>query len=81
MKIATIILYLGWVSGVFGAILMLAGVIGFLIGGEFLNVRNFFNYFFIAIPFLLLGIFCLVGTRAFCTCNCNDESCCSDKEK
>ena len=60
---------------------MLAGVIGFLIGGEFLNVANFFNYFFVSIPFLVLGIFCLVGTRIFCHCNCDDDGCCSDKEK
>ncbi|MFO7615157.1 MAG: hypothetical protein R6W71_11010 [Bacteroidales bacterium] len=81
MKITTIILYLGWASGIFGALLMLAGVIGFLIGDEFLSVKNFYNYFFISIPFLLLGIFCLVGTRIFCHCNCDDENCCSDKEK
>lgn len=67
----TIINYFGWASGIFGALLMLAGVIGFFIGGEFLGVTNFYNYFFIANSFLFLGIFCLIGSHV-CSC-CNHE--------
>jgi cytochrome bd-type quinol oxidase subunit 1 len=73
MKLCTIVNYLGWASGIFGALLMLAGVIGFFIGKEFLGVANFYNYFFIANSFLFLGIFILVGTRCFCCCTCNSE--------
>jgi len=65
MKLCTIINYLGWASGIFGALLILAGVIGFFTGAGFLGVANFYNYFFIANSFLLLGIFILVGTRCF----------------
>jgi len=79
MKLTTIISYLGWAAGIFGALLILAGVIGFFIGGEFLTVRNFYNYFFIANSFLFLGIFCLVGTR--CCCCCKDDECCKDEKK
>lgn len=63
MKLTTIFNYLGWASGIFGSLLMLAGVIGFFIGGEFLYVRNFYNYFYIANSFLFLGIFCLLGSH------------------
>ena len=72
MKVNTIINYAGWASGIFGALLMLAGVIGFLTGTEFLGVKNYYNYFFMANSFLFLGIFILLGTRCFC-CECKDE--------
>ncbi len=49
---------------------MLFGVIGYLMGGEFLNVRNFYNWFFIANSFIFLGIFLILATRNFC---CHDE--------
>lgn len=73
MKITVIINYLGWASGIFGALLMLCGVIGFLTGTAFLGVERWFNFFFIANSFLVLGIFLLLGTRCFC--------CCKDEEK
>lgn len=81
MKLCTIINYLGWASGIFGALLMLAGVIGFFTGSEFLGVANFFNFFFIAVCFILLGIFFLLGTRCFCCCNCKDDKCCTEEGK
>jgi hypothetical protein len=79
MKLCTIVNYMGWASGIFGALLMLAGVIGFFTGTQFLGVKNYYNFFFIAINFLLLGIFCLIGTR--CCCCCKDDKCCTDEEK
>jgi hypothetical protein len=51
---------LGLASGLLGGILILLGVIGFLIGDEFLGVRNFYNWFYIANSFLFFAIFCLV---------------------
>lgn len=80
MKITTIVYYLGWISGIFGALLMLAGIIGYFTGGEFLTVRNFYNFFFIANSFLFLGFFCLIGAH-FCCCCCKDDKCCTDEEK
>lgn len=74
MKINTIINYLGWASGLFGALLMLGGVIGFFIGTGFLGVRNFYNYFYIANSFIFLGIFLVVATRS--SCCCKDDECC-----
>jgi len=71
MKLTTIVNYLGWASGIFGALLMLAGVIGFLTGGEFLGVKYFFNFFFYSMPFILLGIFFVVATNS-CCCHCHD---------
>lgn len=60
--------YLGWASGIFGALLMLGGAIGFLIGGEFLGVSNFYNWFFIANSFLFLGIFLVIVSGECCCC-------------
>jgi hypothetical protein len=81
MKLNTIINYLGWASGIFGGLLMLGGVIGFFTGNEFIGVRNFFNFFFIANSFIILGIFLLVGTRCFCCCCCKDDECCTEEKK
>jgi hypothetical protein len=78
MKLTTLLNYLGWASGIFGGLLILSGTIGFLTGAPFLGVKYFINYFFISPPFLLFGIFLLVGTRTFCHC---DENCCKDEEK
>jgi hypothetical protein len=64
-----IISFLGWASGLFGGLLMLAGVIGFFVQGEFLTVRNFYNWFYIANSFLFFGIFLIVATRKFCNCS------------
>lgn len=73
MKMNKIINYLGWASGIFGALLMLGGVIGFLTGTPILNVRNFYNFFFMANSFLFLGIFLLTGAH-LCH-HCKDEKC------
>lgn len=44
---------------------MLGGVIGFLIGGEFFGVRNFYNWFFIANSFIFFGIFLLIAAKDY----------------
>lgn len=80
MKLCTIVNYAGWASGIFGALLMVCGIIGFFIGTEFLGVRNFFNFFFIANSFIFLGIFLVIGTRCCCCC-CNGEKCEKEGEK
>jgi len=79
MKLNTILNYLGWASGIFGALLMLVGVIGFFTGTEFLGIKNFYNSFFIANSFIFLGIFLLIGTK--CCCCCKDDNCCTDEGK
>ena len=79
MKLSKIMCYLGWASGLFGGLMMLAGVIGFLTGGEFLGVRYYFNFFFYSIPFMLMGIFLIVATKTCCCCT--DEKCCTEEEK
>ncbi len=79
MKLNRIVNYLGWASGLFAGLMMLGGVIGFLTGGEFLGVKYYFNFFFYSIPFMLFGIFLLIGTR--CCCCCKDDKCCSDEGK
>ncbi len=79
MKLTSIVRYFGWASGIFGALLMLAGTIGYFIGDEFLGVRSFYNYFFIANSFIVLGIFCIVATRTCCCCK--DDSCCNEEKK
>ena len=45
-----------WVAGTLGALLILAGVIGFFVQGCFLGVSNFYNWFYFANSFLLLAI-------------------------
>ncbi len=79
MKLNTVIHYFGWASGIFGALLMLCGVIGFFTGAAFLSVRNFYNFFFIANSFIFLGIFLLIGAHVCCCCK--DDKCCTDEEK
>jgi hypothetical protein len=78
MKLNTILNYLGWASGIFGALLMLGGVIGYLTDAEFMGVRSFYNFFFVANSFIFLGIFLLIGTKHCC---CNDDKCCTDEGK
>jgi len=73
MKLSKCINWLGWASGIFGGLLMLGGVIGFLTGNEFLSVRNFYNWFFVANSFILFGIFLVLGTRCCCCCSCEEE--------
>lgn len=72
MKLSKLINYLGWASGIFGGVLVLCGIIGFFSGTEFLGVRNFYNWFYIANSFIFLGIFLVVATRE-CCCSCSDE--------
>jgi hypothetical protein len=60
MNISGLLRYLGFAAGLVGALLMLGGVVGFLVEDEFLGVRNFYNWFYIANSFLFLGIFCFV---------------------
>lgn len=81
MKLYDVISYLGYLSGLFGGLLMLAGVIGFLTGTEFLGVKYYFNFFFYANSFLLFGIFIILGTRQFCHCNSHHDECCSKDEQ
>ena len=66
MNLKKIVYWIGWISGIFGAVLMLGGVIGYFIHGEFLHVRNYYNWFYIANSFLFLGIFCIVVSRLGC---------------
>jgi len=73
MKISKLINYIGWASGIFGGILILCGVIGFFTGAEFLGVRNFFNWFYLANSFIFLGIFLVVATRECCCCSNEEE--------
>jgi len=80
MKLSKVVKYLGWASGLFGGLLMLCGVIGFFTGNEFLGVKYYFNFFFYSMPFILLGIFLLSGTRGCCCC-CKDDNCCTDEGK
>lgn len=60
MNFSGLLRYLGLAGGLVGALLILGGVIGFLVEGEFLGVRNFYNWFYIANSFLFFGIFCFV---------------------
>ncbi len=68
-----IIKYLGWASGALGALLILAGIIDFFMGGGFLSVKNYWLYFWISIPFLVLGIFLVVASCCCCYCTCDTE--------
>ncbi|MBC8486455.1 MAG: hypothetical protein H8D45_10495 [Bacteroidetes bacterium] len=51
--------YAGLAAGALAALLILAGIIGFF-SGVFLNVNNFFNYFWFANTFLFFAIFCML---------------------
>jgi len=79
MKLNTTINYLGWACGIFGALMVLAGVIGFLTGGGFLGVKYYFNFFFYSMPFILLGIFFIAGTKTCCCCK--DDNCSKEEGK
>jgi len=69
-------MWLGWASGIFGGLLMLGGVVGYLTNSEFLTVRNYYNWFFLANSFILFGIFLILGTRGCCS-----SSSCEEEEK
>jgi hypothetical protein len=81
MKICTIVNYIGWAAGIIGILMLLAGVICFFTGNEFLGVKYFQNYFMVANTFFFMGIFLMVSTRCFCCCNCKDDKCCTDEGK
>lgn len=53
MKILT---YLTWACGIVGALLILAGCIGYLVGGKFLGVNHALNFFHVANSILILAI-------------------------
>jgi len=80
MKLCKILNYLGWAAGIAGGLLVIGGVIGFLIGGTFLGVANFYNYFYFANSFMLFAIFAVAATRSCCCC-CKDDKCCTEEEK
>jgi len=61
--------FAGLISGVFGAVLIILGIIGFF-AGEILNVQNYYNFFWLANAFVMLGIFGLLASIV-----------CKDKEK
>lgn len=60
MKLHVMFRYLGILSGIFGLLLMIGGVIGYFTGGNFLGVRHHFNWFYIANTFLFLGMFMIL---------------------
>lgn len=60
MNISVILKFKGLASGLIGGILMFLGVVGFFVGDEFLGVRNFYNWFYVANSFIFFGIFCFV---------------------
>jgi hypothetical protein len=60
MNFPYILRLLGMGSGFLGLLLIIGGVIGYMVGGEFLGVRNYYNWFYISNSFLFLGIFCFV---------------------
>ena len=68
MKLHLFCKYLGLILGAITGLLLLAGFIGFLIG-PFLSVANYWNFFWLAIPYLLFAIFCMVTHLA-----CKDKS-------
>lgn len=72
MKLSKLISWLGWASGIFGGLLMLGGVIGYITNSEFMTVRNYYNWFFLANSFILFGIFLVLGTKS-CCCSCEKE--------
>ena len=61
MKLPDLFRTIGVISGLAGLVLMILGVIGFLIGDEFLTVQNFYNWFWIANSFLFLGVFLILA--------------------
>ncbi len=60
MKLSGFATLIGWISGVIGALFILAGALGFLTG-KFLGVSNFYNWFYFANSFILFGVFCLLA--------------------
>ncbi len=61
MKLPDLFRTIGIISGLAGLVLMILGVIGFLIGDEFLTVRNFYNWFWVANSFFFLGVFLILA--------------------
>ena len=60
MKIPDLFRNLGILSGFIGLVLMASGVLGFFLDTEFLGVRYFYNWFYIANSFIFLGIFLIL---------------------
>jgi len=57
---------LSWLSGLAGIALMLIGGIKFLMGTEFLGIKNWENVYYPAYNFLLLAILLLLASRGEC---------------
>lgn len=57
---------LSWLSGLFGVAMMLIGCIKFILGTEFLGIKNWGNVYYPAYNFLLLAILLLLASRGDC---------------
>jgi hypothetical protein len=57
---------LSWLSGLLGVGMMLLGSIKFILGTEFLGVKNWENAYYPAYNFLLLAILLLLASRGEC---------------
>jgi hypothetical protein len=57
---------LSWLSGLFGVGMMLIGCIKFILGTEFLGIKNWENVYYPAYNFLLLAILLLLASRGDC---------------
>lgn len=63
MKLNLFFKYSGLISGIFGALLIILGIIGFFAGTVF-SVQRYWSYLWASIPFLMYGIFGLVANIA-----------------
>lgn len=57
---------LSWLTGLFGAILMLLGGIIFVMQHPFMGIKNWENVFYPAYNFLLLAVLLLLASRGEC---------------
>jgi putative Mn2+ efflux pump MntP len=69
MKVHLFFKFAGMIAGVFGAIMIVLGIVGFFAGTVF-SVQHYSNFLWFSIPFLLFGIFGMLVYIA-----------CKDKEK
>ena len=61
MIFTRIVQCLGWFGALTGLIMIFLGGLSFLLDTEILNVRNYYNWFYIATSFFLLGMTCFLG--------------------
>lgn len=59
MKLHLFFKFAGMIAGLFGAIMILLGIIGFF-AGEIFSVQNYSNFLWYSVPFLMFGIFGMV---------------------